>query len=109
MHNPMEQQHVHGGETVSSQTASSQVFGEMHRDCLFVAATTVSTTADVQMKELGDGEIMTAMDQLLAVYPDVDRLQHPGLGPCHQPVLAQIQGSALTVLPGTQHSYYVIS
>ena len=47
-----------------------------------VAATPASTTANVQMKELGDGDIMTAMDQLRAAYPDVDGLQHPGLGVC---------------------------
>jgi len=32
------------------------------------------------MKKLGDQEIMTAMDQLRAVYPNVDNLQHPVLG-----------------------------
>jgi len=37
---------------------------------------------DVQMKELGDQEIMTAMDHLHAVYPDIDGLQPPGLGAC---------------------------
>jgi len=47
-----------------------------------VAATPVSTTADVQMKELGDGDSMTALGHLHAVYPDVDGLQQPGLGVC---------------------------
>jgi len=47
-----------------------------------VAATPVSTVANVQMKELGDGDIMTAMDHLRAVYPEVVRLQHPGFGVC---------------------------
>jgi len=40
-------------------------------------ATTVSTTANVQMKELGDGDSMTAMGHLCDVYPDVDGLQQP--------------------------------
>ena len=44
--------------------------------------TSVSTTANVQMKELGDGDIMTAMDHLRAVYPHELRLQHPGFGVC---------------------------
>jgi len=47
-----------------------------------VATTPVSTTADVQMKEPVDGDSMTAMDHLRAVYPDVDGLQQPGLGVC---------------------------
>ena len=42
----------------------------------------VTSAADVLTNELGDNEITTAMDQLRAAYPDIDGLQHPGLGLC---------------------------
>ena len=47
----------------------------------------VTSAVDIHTNEMSNDEITTAMDQLRAVYPDIDGLQHPGLGLCRRHVL----------------------
>jgi len=64
-----------------------------------VAATPVSTMADVQMKELGDGDITTAMD-----LPRRGRTAASWLGRvCRRSLDAQIQASHPTVCAARKH------